>query len=267
MNVILRHSYKLTKEDDIAVMEKTTVVYDTQSDEEVIITKLEVIGDSLVRKQEYFPETGSFLYEYTSYQEQEYFMYKGTMLNENTYLRQTVEYYIPQYEVYVSYDFKEDGLEDYRVKFFEDGHRVVKIDVNVFKTKPSINELTWNMLSIDNWNSVQYFNEELYIYKDSLTIMDDYELDIQLNGYGKIIAYKLFEGDLADLDITLNQYGLDSGYTLINVKEARTYFVSNYESKMANHGWIINDPINGITILNSVENKSFQFEQFIHEHN
>jgi hypothetical protein len=123
------------------------------------------------------------------------------------------------------------------------------------------------MLSIDNWNSVQYFNEELYIYKDSLTIMDDYELDIQLNGYGKIIAYKLFEGDLADLDITLNQYGLDSGYTLINVKEARTYFVSNYESKMANHGWIINDPINGITILNSVENKSFQFEQFIHEHN
>ncbi len=253
LEVIIRHNYILNKVDEEAQMIKYLSVYDTETDEIIISKIMKVFGDRYTESIEYYPTTNSFTYLYNSKEDQDYFKYKGILTSDNYYLRQTVEYYIDEHNSFVSYDIKEDLLEDYRVKIFDEGHRIVKIDVNTFKNDPSINELTWNLLEVDGWDSVDYYLGEHFVYRNSISTMMDYEIDIQLNGYGKIIAYKLFEGDLSESDITLSEYGLNSGLTLQQAYDARDHFINNYRSELVKYGFTVNDVDNLDILLDIID--------------
>ncbi len=93
--------------------------------------------------------------------------------------------------------------------------------------------------------------------------MEDYIISVQLNGYGKVVAYKMFEGDLIDSDITLKEYGLTSGYTLQNIENTRLFFESNYITELFDYGFINNDPNNRLIIKSSVEVDNQELEVFI----
>jgi len=265
LDTVLRHSYFLETVNEEVHMEKYLEIYDCASEEVLIIKRFSVFGDRYVESFEYYPETDSFLYNYDSKEDQEYFKYKGTMDN-GEFIRQTIEYYIAPHRSYVSFDIKEDVLEDYRIKIFEDGHRVVKIDVNVKSSNPTVNELTWNLLSIPGWDSVEYILEDYFVYQGSYTILDDYDIDVQLKGYGKVEAYKLFEGELAENDLSLVDYGLNSGITLAMANTSKLYFESNYVSEMLTYGFTVNDEDNRLLVYNAVKPSlevSQEFEDYI----
>jgi hypothetical protein len=255
LEVIIRHSYKLETINEDVYMEKYLEIYDIDTEESILMKRFIVEKGVSLTTLEYFPTTSSFLYIENDYQEQTFFLYKGTMLDEDTFIRQTIEYYIDEFSAYVSFDIKEDKLEDYRVKFFEDGHRVVKVDINVKNSNPTVNELTWNLLSIDGWDKLENISNDLYLYQGSTEILTDYDLSIQLDGYGKINAYKMFEGEIQEEDITLSEYGLDSGYTLAQVNAVKQYFIDHYESELNSYGFILNEPFNRFRVLEKVEDE------------
>jgi hypothetical protein len=248
LDVAMSHRYELTKIDGVVSMVKYMTVYDIANDREILDRKIEVYGRDYILDKLYYPETRSFVYEYTSYEDQEYFMYKGTLDSNQEFIRQTIEYYIHQFKAFVSYDIKNDLLEDYRVKLFDDGHRVLKADINVKDNNPTVNELSWNMLSVENWSTVEYILENHYLYLGNYPIMQDYEFDVQLSGYGKVTAYKMFEGDLENTDITLETYGLESGYNLSDINNAKLYFESNYVNELLVYGFAHNDPDNRLIL-------------------
>ena len=263
LDTIISHIYEFSRVEDKVIMKKYSTIYDTEKLETILHQKIVVDEYNSFLKEEFYPLTDSFVYEYTNYLEQEYFMYKGVMDAEKEFVRQTVEFYIPSFNAYVSYDIKEDLLEDYRIKIFKDGHRVLKVDVNIKDNNPTVNELTWNLLSIDGWNSIDVIAKTHYIYQGSFQTMEDYIISVQLNGYGKVVAYKMFEGDLIDSDITLKEYGLTSGYTLQNIENTRLFFESNYITELFDYGFINNDPNNRLIIKSSVEVDNQELEVFI----
>ena len=252
LDAIIRHSYFLKTVNDEVHMEKYLEIYDCDFDEVIIIKSFSVFGDRYVESYEYYPETSSFSYTYNSKEEQEYFKYKGT-LDNGQFIRQTVEYYIAPYRSYVSFDLKDDKLEDYRIKIFDKGHRVVKIDVNVKSNNPTINELTWNLLSVSGWDSIEYVLEDYYIYKGSYNTLEDYDINVQFKGYGKVEAYKLFEGEMTESDVSLVNYDLDSGITLDMANNAKLYFKSNYVAEMLKYGFVINDEDNKFIVYNAIK--------------
>ncbi len=225
VDVSVRQTYILKQtSSNEGVITKYTTVYGHDK-ERIIKHSLEImtLGET-VEKYELLPDVNTVVYIYNSHKNQEYFKYRGTLLSNGEFERQTVELYLDEHNAFVSFDFKEDDFEDYRVKFFEEGHRVLKVDVNVFKNSEQMNELTWNLLSVDGWDFVQYVNEDFLISKTNATILEDYNIEIQNRGYGKVIAYKEFTGELLDSELTLSDYGLDSRITLVDVENAITTY-------------------------------------------
>lgn len=263
LDIFIYHRYDLSKKDDIVHMIKYTRIYDSEKEEEILAKKFEVYGKEIFLIQEYYPETDSFVYEYTNYVTQEFFMYKGVLNEELEFIRQTVEFYIPGYKAFVSYDMKEDLLEDYRVKLFDQGHRVVKLDVNVKSNNPTVNEITWNLLSIDGWDSVDEYSNIYYIYQGSFQTLDDYIISVQLDGYGKVNAYKIFEGDLVNEDLTLENYSLQSGYDMSDIELARLFFTQNYQERINDFGFEVNDPDNHLIVYHNIYVYQSDFEAYI----
>lgn len=262
LDIIISHRFDLTKQNDKAIMTKYTRIYDNEEEVEILSTKLHVYGYDYFVKEEYYPETDSFVYENTNYLEQTYFMYKGVLNEDLEFIRQTVEMYIPGYNAYVSYDIKEDTLEDYRVKLFSEGHRVLKVDVNIKQNNPTVNELTWNLLSIDGWGSVDEVSKVFYVYQGSFETMEDYYVTVQLNGYGKVNAYKLFSGSITNEDITLVEYDMNSGYTLDDIETARLFFSQNYVHTLESYGFTSNNPENRFVVNDDVYIYDNDFEEY-----
>ena len=88
--------------------------------------------------------------------------------------------------------------------------------------------------------------------------MIDYTIDVQTNGYGKIVAVKEFKGSLIDDDISLHGYNLESGITLTNIIEARQYFENSYASVSLKYGFNINT----IDNFDVVKSEFDEFKEF-----
>lgn len=247
---IVREEYSLRLNAEHTTMVKISSIYDCLIDEIVTIKKATVIDEMYVESIEYFPIQNTFFYIYNSFEEQEYFKYTAHLDDQSQYIRQSFEYYIEEHQAFVSYDFKDGFPEDYRVKLFNQGHRIVKVDVNIKPTKDTETMLEWNLLTVSGWDSVDVGDTRNYVIKDGLPTMIDYAISIQLKGYGKIIAEKTIIGDVLSEDISLSGYGLVSPVSLEQVNLAHDYFLDNYESELLLHGFIIHDLDNLNIILN-----------------
>ena len=98
--------------------------------------------------------------------------------------------------------------------------------------------------------------------------MNDYSFEVQRSGYGKITAYKMFEGELTDQDVSLSNYGLNPRYSLISALIARDSFVENYIQEMANYGFVLSDISNRDDVFNMVSNPLSlnRWTMFVGEH-
>lgn len=261
LGISIGHHFDLLKENDQVIMTKYTRIFDHEAGIEILRSKRYVKGYDLFIHQVFYPQTDSFNYEYVDYLNQDYFMYKGVLNNDLEFIRQTVEIYDATNNAFVSYDIKEDVLEDYRVKLFKEGHRVLKLDVNIKTNNPTINEFTWNLLSLEGWTEVVRASDVYYIYNNSTKTLSDYFITVQLNGYGKVNAYIMYEGEITSESITLENYGLTTGYTLSDIESARTTFETNYIDLLSLHGFVSNSPENRLVVYNEVSmyNEDFMF--------
>lgn len=247
LNIASRQYFILKEVDEQLFMERYSTTYDIDSESILLKQKLTVYEGSHIETVEYIPKTMTYTYIYNSYENQEYFKYKGFFDDVGDYTRETIEYYIPDHNSYVSYDIKDDELEDYIIKVFKDGHRVLKYDVNIFSSKDTETDLTWNLLSVDGWTQVS--NEGLLYLSSNLT-MSDYHTTIQLSGYGKVSAEKEIVGDITNEDISLENYGLNSDISLSDLEDARLAFVDSYITTIEEYGFLVSNEFNFVFIEN-----------------
>lgn len=244
LDMVSRQNFVLKYKEDKIYMERFATTLDLDTDTVLLHQKLSVHEDSNIETIEFIPETLTYTYIYNSYEDQEYFKYKGFFDDQGEYTRETVEMYLESESAFVSYDIKDNKFEDYRVKVFEDGHRVLKYDVNIFNSKETETEFTWNLLSVDNWVQVVNSGGENFLYHATGTTMDDYNISIQRDGYGKVIAYKMITGEVNDTDVSLNDYKLESNITLEQLEKARLAYIDVVDSKVSERGFILSNPVN-----------------------
>lgn len=244
LHMVSRQYFVLKEKEEKLYMERFSQTIDLASDTVLLNQKLSVLEDSYIETVEYIPSTMSLTYIHNSYEEQSYFKYKAFFDDLGEYTRETVEMYIDEYSSFVSYDIKDHEMEDYRVKYFNNGHRVLKYDVNVFNTKDTEYELTWNLLSVDGWVQVVNSNGENILYHSTGPTMSDYDITIQRDGYGKVNAYKMITGEITNDDITLNLYKLDSNITLSDLEDSRTAFLTVFENELESHGFFLSNNVN-----------------------
>ncbi len=250
LDIAIRQYYVLKELNQKLYMEKYSTTLDLKSDTVLLKQKLSVHEGSHIEQVEYIPKTMTYTYIYNSFENQQYFKYKGFFDDYGDYTRETVELYLHEHNSFVSYDIKDNELEDYRVKVFDNGHRVLKYDVNIFSKKDTESELTWNLLSVDGWTQLVNNSGEYQLFLSAGRTLDDYDLSIQRNGYGKIIAYKMITGDIVESDISLNNYGLESNVTLDDLEAARLAFISTYTEKVLHFGFLVSNPVNKTFIEN-----------------
>lgn len=244
LNVVSRQMFVLKSKEEKLYMERFSTTYDLTTETVLLNQKLSVLEDSHIETIEYIPKTMTMTYIYNSYEEQTYLKYKAFFDDFGEYTRETVELYLDSESSFVSYDIKEGELEDYRVKVFKDGHRVLKYDVNIFNKKDTETELTWNLLSVDGWVQVLNNGGEYKVYHSTGISLDDYVIDIQRNGYGKVIAYKMITGEVTEDDVSLESDNLESHITLEQLEEARLAFVDVYVEELASYGFILSNTVN-----------------------
>ncbi|MDC0558985.1 hypothetical protein OAO42_01085 [Candidatus Izimaplasma bacterium] len=269
LDTVYRELFILENREGKAYMERYSSIYDLNNNEIILQKKLVVYEGEYVESTEYMVALDTFAYTYNSLEDQIYFRYKMFYDDNPEYKRETVEYYVREHDSFVSYDIKDDLLEDYRVKLFRSGHRILKLDVNVFNTKDTISELTWNLLEVDGWDDVREVDGEYLVYKDGLQIMEDYEIEIQLNGYGKVIAYKQITGVIGNVDIMLSEYGLSSGINLAKALSAKDLFEQDYLDEVSSYGFTVGD-LNNYDVIAEVFQEyvnSGMYEDHINKYN
>ena len=257
-DLIERQSFKLMTIDEQAYMEKYSVLYDTFRDVFVKESKITVYEGNYLEIAEYKYDTDSIYYEYNSKEYQRSYVYELEVDEIDDVLTEHIEIYFGGINTTVEYELHNGVYEDYKIKIHNQGHRILKLDVNVDDKDEDINQLTWNILEVDGWDHVKNELETYKLFKDSNEIMIDYTIDVQTNGYGKIVAVKEFEGSLIDDDISLHGYNLESGITLTNIIEARQYFENSYASVSLKYGFNINT----IDNFDVVKSEFDEFKEF-----
>lgn len=257
-DLIERQSFKLMKIDGKVYMEKYSILYDTYRDVFVKETKITVYDDNYLEIAEYNYDRNSIYYEYNSKEYQKSYVYELEIDEIDDFLVEHIEIYFGSIYTTVEYEFHDGVYEDYKVKIHNQGHRILKLDVNVDNKDEDINELTWNILEVEGWDYLKNEISSFTLFKNSNEIMSDYTFDVQTNGYGKIIAVREFVGTLVDDDLTLHSSNLESGITLDDVNDAKQYFKNNYESVSLKYGF----EINTIDNFDVVKGEFEEFKQF-----
>lgn len=250
LDIVSRQYYVLKEKDSKLYMERFSTTVDLKTDDVLLHQKLSVLKGVNIEQIEYIPKTMTISYIYNSFENQEYFKYKGFFDDFGDYSRETVEVYLEEHNSFVSYDIKDDELEDYRIKVFDEGHRVLKYDVNIFKKNETESEFTWNLLSVDGWAQITNNGGEYQVFGNTGRIMEDYDVSIQRDGYGKIEAYKMITGDVTESDVNLSEYNEESHITLSQLEATRKAFVDVYVELGAQHGFIISNEVNKELIEN-----------------
>ena len=98
----------------------------------------------------------------------------------------------------------------------------------------------------------------MLLFRDNLPIMTDYEFSVQLNGYGKVEAYKMITGEVVEEEITLSKYNMMSGIDLEDIETAKTVFLSTYLDEVSDHGFTVGD-LNNYNIIEEI------FEDYLRE--
>jgi hypothetical protein len=244
LDIASRQYYVLKEKDSKLSLERYSTTVDLKTNDILLHQKLSVLEGDSIEQVEYIPKTMSYTYIYNSFEEQEYFKCKAFFDEYGDYNRETVEMYLEEHNSFVSYDIKNNELEDYRIKVFHEGHRVLKYDVNIFNKKETETEFTWNLLSVDGWTQVSHNSGEYQVFNEVGRTMEDYHISIQRNGYGKVNAYKLVTGDVSNREISLNNYNLESNISLDDLEAARQSFEDVYIQEVENHGFLVSNNVN-----------------------
>ena len=239
LNLVERQSFRLSKIDDEVYMEKYVALFNGATKEYIREEKITVYKGHYIETMEYSHSTNSYKYELNSKEDQISFVYEYEVDSSGNDVKERIEHYYSDTGATVEYEIDNGIPGDYKVKFHNNGHRILKLDVNISNTSDDINELTWNLLEVDGWDTAKASISRYKMYVNDVETMADYDISIQQNGYGKIVANTVINGTLFNQDITLSKYGLESGITLQMIEDAKSYYLDNYIDNTLEFGFVV----------------------------
>ena len=239
LNLVERQSFRLSKIDDEVYMEKYVALFNGATKEYIREEKITVYKGHYIETMEYSHSTNSYKYELNSKEDQISFVYEYEVDSSGNDVKERIEHYYSDTGATVEYEIDNGIPGDYKVKFHNNGHRILKLDVNISNTSDDINELTWNLLEVDGWDTAKASISRYKMYVNDVETMTDYDISIQQNGYGKIVANTVINGTLFNQDITLSKYGLESGITLQMIEDAKSYYLDNYIDNTLEFGFVV----------------------------